>query len=152
MRLGLFVVLLAITVTLPAQDLLPRFNADKDGLWLEGHDPVAYFNLHHAVKGSREYSAMHQGATFRFISAAHRDLFIKEPQRFLPQYGGWCAYAMGDSGKKVEVDPATFRIKDGKLFLFYNAYFNNTLTRWNKDERRLLPAADGNWAKQKHKS
>jgi len=49
------------------------------------------------------------------------------------------------------VDPATFKIKDSRLYLFYNAFFNNTLTSWNKDERRLLPAADSNWAKQKHK-
>ncbi|MGV3637296.1 MAG: YHS domain-containing (seleno)protein, partial [Flavobacteriales bacterium] len=84
-------------------------------------------------------------------SQAHLDLFRRSPQRYLPQYGGYCAYAMGASNEKVEVDPETFKLKDGKLFLFYNAFFNNTLTTWNKDEPRLHAAADVNWRKFVHK-
>ena len=62
-----------------------------------------------------------------------------------PQYGGWCAYAMGTSGEKVKVDPETFKIIDGRLFLFYNAFFNNTLNSWNKDEKNYHTKADQNW-------
>jgi hypothetical protein len=79
------------------------------------------------------------------------ELFKRAPQRYLPQYGGYCAYAMGANNEKVEVDPETFKLKDGKLFLFYNAFFNNTLTTWNKDELRLNTAADANWKKFVHK-
>mgnify|MGYP000875771816 FL=1 len=57
---------------------------------------------------------------------------------------------MGATGEKVEVDPETFKVKEGKVYLFYNAYFNNTLTSWNKDEARLHQAADRNWAVFKH--
>ena len=60
---------------------------------------------------------------------------------------GWCAYAMGAKGEKVEVDPETFKIVDGKLYLFYNKFFNNTLESWNKDEARLRSNADKNWSK-----
>ncbi|MBK9176362.1 MAG: YHS domain protein [Flavobacteriales bacterium] len=143
--------LAASPAALHAQGLLPLFNVDAKGLWVEGHDPVAYFTQNKAVKGSPQIALTHQGATFRFSSTAHRDLFQKEPGRYMPQYGGWCAFAMGDYGKKVEVDPETFKVKDGKLYLFYNAFFNNTLTSWNKEEQRLRASADRNWAAFKHK-
>ena len=64
---------------------------------------------------------------------------------YLPQDGGYCAFAMGDNGKKVDINPKTFKVKEGKLFLFYNAYFNNTLTPWNEDEENLKIKADKNW-------
>jgi hypothetical protein len=76
---------------------------------------------------------------------ANRDAFIKNPAAYEPQYGGWCAYAMGASGEKVEIDPETFKVADNKLYLFYNAYFNNTLPKWNKDEKNLKSKADQNW-------
>lgn len=134
-----------------AQQLRPRFNVDRNGLWVEGHDPVAYIMQGRAVKGNPEITTVFQGATFRFAIATHRDLFLKDPQRYLPQYGGWCAYAMGANNEKVEVDPATFKVKDGRVYLFYNAFFNNTLTAWNRNEAALLRAADRNWAALKHK-
>ena len=69
------------------------------------------------------------------------------PEKYEPAYGGWCAYAMGNSSEKVEVDPETFKIIGGKLYLFYNFYFNNTLKSWNKNETGLKTKADGNWNK-----
>lgn len=130
---------------------LPFYNVDDDGLWLEGYDPVAYFVDGEATEGQARYAFTHDGARFHFASQAHLELFKRAPQRYLPQYGGYCAYAMGANNEKVEVDPETFKLKDGKLFLFYNAYFNNTLTTWNKDELRLNTAADANWKKFVHK-
>mgnify|MGYP000900540520 CR=1 FL=1 len=84
---------------------------------------------------------------YYFATQADKDLFTKNPSNYEPQYGGWCSYAMGSSGEKVEIDPETFKIVDGKLNLFYNAYFNNTLKTWNKDEARLKTKADANWKK-----
>ncbi|MBK8225766.1 MAG: YHS domain protein [Flavobacteriales bacterium] len=147
----LFLALLSCPPALRAQDLLPLFNVNEKGLWVEGYDPVAYFTRNKAVKGSPQVALAHKGATFLFSSTAHRDLFRRDPGRYLPQYGGWCAFAMGDSGKKVEVDPETFKVKEGKLYLFYNAFFNNTLTSWNQDEPRLRAKADRNWAAHDHK-
>jgi len=147
----LLVALLFASMPVVAQDdLKPYFNVDGNGLWVEGYDPVAYLVDGKAIQGSERFSMVHQGATFRFASQAHLDAFRKEPVKYLPQYGGYCAFAMGDYGEKVEVDPETFKVKDGKLFLFYNAYFNNTLTTWNKDEPRLHSSADRNWAVFKH--
>jgi len=139
-------VLLGITVN--AQDASPRnrhFNLEK-GLAMEGYDPVSYFNGK-PVEGSGEYAVNHQGAVYYFASAANADKFKKDPSKYEPQYGGWCAYAMGAKGEKVSVDPETYKVIDGKLYLFYNRFFNNTLEDWNEDEARLKAKADANWNK-----
>jgi len=73
-----------------------------------------------------------------------------DPERYNPQYGGWCAYAMGDTGEKVSVDPETFKILDGKLYLFYHTFLSNTLNSWNEDEEHLKMEADKNWQKLIH--
>jgi YHS domain-containing protein len=133
------------------KDLKPYYNVDKNGLWVEGYDPVAYFTENKAVKGKSEFSVVYNKATFKFSSAKNLQLFKANPTKYLPEYGGYCAYALGDYGEKVEVDPETFKVVDGKLFLFYNKYFNNTLTDWNKNEKALHTNADKNWSKLKHK-
>jgi hypothetical protein len=84
---------------------------------------------------------------YYFSSAENKEAFKRSPSKYEPEYGGWCAYAMGKNGEKVNIDPETFKILDGKLYLFYNKYFNNTLTDWNKDETNLKKKADANWPK-----
>lgn len=122
-----------------------QFNVPETRLAIEGYDPVAYFTDKKAVEGSKSFKAEHQGITYYFTSQQHRDLFTGNPSKYEPEYGGWCAYAMGAKGEKVEVDPETFKIVNGKLYLFYNKFFNNTLKSWNKDEASLLTSADKNW-------
>jgi YHS domain-containing protein len=90
------------------------------------------------------------GVAYYFTSEADLAEFRKNPEIYEPQYGGWCAYAMGKDGTKVEVDPETFKIVNGKLFLFYNQFFTNTLKSWNKDEVELHHHADLNWTKIFH--
>jgi YHS domain-containing protein len=124
-----------------------QFNLDKTGLAIQGYDPVAYFTSSKAVEGKKDFTLEDQGVTYRFATAADRDAFKADPAKYAPQYGGWCAYAMGASGEKVDVDPGTFKIIDGKLYLFYNHFFNNTLKTWNKDETHLKSNADKNWTK-----
>lgn len=127
-----------------------HFNLSKSGLAIDGYDPVAYFKSNKPVEGKKEFAVSHQGAVYYFSSAENKDAFIKNPSSYEPQYGGWCAYAMGKNGEKVSVDPETFKIINGKLFLFYNRFFNNTLTSWNKDETNLKTKADTNWQKTFH--
>ena len=114
------------------------------GTALHGYDPVSYFSGMPA-EGSLEHSVLHNNATYLFQSAENRETFIRNPDKYTPGFGGWCAYAMGATGELVDVDPETFKIVDGKLYLFYNAYFNNTLKKWNKNEAELLPKAVKNW-------
>lgn len=114
---------------------------------IQGYDPVSYFKQNKAVKGKKEISASYEGIIYQFSSASNKEIFSKNPASFEPQYGGWCAYAMGSAGEKVEINPETFKIIDGKLYLFYNAFFNNTLKSWNKNEASLKAKADANWKK-----
>ena len=71
---------------------------------------------------------------------------MNDPEKYQPQYGGWCAYAMGVSGDRVKIDPKTFKIINDQLYLFYNFWGNNTLKDWNKDEKRLKEKADSYWS------
>ncbi len=126
------------------------FNLDE-GIAIQGYDPVAYFTEGRAVKGKKELGAVAYGAVkYYFSSKANKDAFIKSPVSYEPQYGGWCAYAMGSDGSKVDINPETFKIIGGKLFLFYNRLFNNTLKTWNKNEAVLRKNADANWQKIFH--
>jgi YHS domain-containing protein len=150
MKNTLFTLIIAlVTMSISAQMVSKRtaeFNLEKK-VAIQGYDPVAYFKQNKAVKGKKELVANYEGVIYQFSSVANKDLFVKNPVFYEPQYGGWCAYAMGSSGEKVEINPETFKIIDGKLFLFYNAYFNNTLKSWNKDEVSLKAKADANWKK-----
>lgn len=125
---------------------LKQFNLEN-GIGIKGYDPVAYFVQSKAIKGRKDFSSIYKGITYHFISSANLETFQSNPAKYEPQYGGWCAYAMGKEGSKVEVDPETYKIIDGKLFLYYNKFFNNTLKSWNLDETNLHTHADANWQK-----
>lgn len=122
-------------------------NTGTDGLAIRGYDPVAYFTTQKAIEGKKELSLQSAGITYYFSTPENRELFKTSPSRYEPQYGGWCAFAMGSTGEKVDVDPATFKVLNGRLYLFYNRFFNNTLKSWNKDESNLRKKADANWTK-----
>jgi YHS domain-containing protein len=145
--------LLAISLQSFSQDATSirkkHFNLEN-GLAINGYDPVAYFKQHKAIKGKKDFSVYDQGATYYFSSSENKEEFKKNPSAYEPQYGGWCAYAMGANGEKVSVDPETFKIVNNKLYLFYNSFLNNTLKSWNKDEKNLNTKADQNWTKIFH--
>lgn len=126
-----------------------EFNLD-DNIAIGGYDPVAYFKVNKAVKGKKDLAVSNQGVIYYFSSAENKEEFKKSPAQYEPEYGGWCAYAMGARGEKVTIDPETFKIINGKLYLFYNRFFNNTLKSWNKEEAKLKPAADASWKKFYH--
>lgn len=122
-----------------------QYNLEK-GLALEGYDPISYFDGK-PREGRREYTHTHRGVTYRFVSAANAERFKKDPMAYEPAYGGWCAYAMGATGEKVSVDAETYKITGGRLYLFYNKLFTNTLPKWNQDEAALARKADTHWMK-----
>ncbi|WP_309614587.1 YHS domain-containing (seleno)protein [Flavobacterium sp.] len=136
----------ATTFGQTASKRITEFNLDKK-VAIQGYDPVAYFTQKKAVKGKATMASTYEGVIYNFSSLANKETFAKNPSGYEPQYGGWCSYAMGANGEKVEVNPETFKIVDGKLNLFYNAFFNNTLKSWNKDEVNLKKKADANWKK-----
>lgn len=145
--LFLFACTIAKAQTLSEQTRKQHFNLDKNGLAIQGYDPVTYIAEQMAKEGKPELSYSYKGATYYFSGEGNKKLFTADPEKYEPVYGGWCAYAMNYAGKKVEIDPKTFKVIGGKTFLFYNFYFNNTLTDWNKDEAAYKVKADANWKK-----
>jgi YHS domain-containing protein len=122
------------------------YNVSKKAVAIQGYDPVSYFD-NKTTEGKSSMAYVHHGITYYFSSQANLTKFKASPEKYEPAYGGWCAYAMGENGEKVEVDPETFKILDGRLNLFYNSWGNNTLTKWNKNEKALKTKADLNWKK-----
>lgn len=112
-----------------------------------GYDVVAYFQAGKGTSGKKSLSYKYGALTYYFSNEKNRQLFIKNPQKYEPQYGGWCAYAMAVSGDKVKINPKTFKIHDGKLYLFYNALIGgNTLKKWNRgDDKIQIDQANKYW-------
>lgn len=153
-RISIILVSMLVTSSvLIAQDAtsLRKKNTNlENGVAIQGYDPVAYFTQHKAVKGNKDLALYIEGVTYYFATEADKNAFKQNPGKYEPEYGGWCAYAMGAKGEKVSIDPATFKLIDNKLFLFYNRFFNNTLKDWNKDESNLKAKADKNWQSLNH--
>ncbi|MFH7004400.1 YHS domain-containing (seleno)protein [Flavobacterium bizetiae] len=147
-KLVLFLLILISGVSFAQNDAkrIEQYNLENK-VAIQGYDPVGYFTQGKAIKGKKEFTTSYQGVVYKFSSSENKEAFLKNPSKYEPQYGGWCAYAMGSAGEKVEINPETFKIIDGKLYLFYNAYFNNTLKSWNKDQTNLKTKADNNWKK-----
>ncbi len=116
-------------------------DADADGVALRGHDPVAYFSLGKPVLGSGEFTARAHGALYRFASRANRDLFVREPDRYLPAYGGYCAYGVS-LRVKVSGDPVAWKIVDGVLYINSSL---DSLAIWSKDIPSYIHKADEIW-------
>lgn len=114
---------------------------------VSGYDLVSYFDLK-ATKGSSKFVYEYEGIKYRFVSKENLDKFSGQPSKYLPQYGGWCAYAMATKGEKIKINPKTFEIRNAKLYLFYNAYFDNTFEDWLEEgPEQLILKADKNWKK-----
>ncbi len=117
----------------------------KKGFVANGYDVVAYFDGQ-AMKGDAAFTTTYDGVKLKFANADNLKKFTGDPERYLPQYGGYCAYAVAVSGKKVSVNPETFEIRDGALYLFYNSGKNNTLQLWLAESPGdLKRQADKNW-------
>jgi len=129
-------ILLAVSASAFAQN-----NVDSSGLALQGYDPVAYFTDKQPVRGKAEFTAQHEGATYRFASAANRDAFAAAPAKYAPQYGGYCAFGLA-SGYKAPIEPDAWTVVDGKLYLNYN---RSIRSRWSTDIPGFIRKADANW-------
>lgn len=117
----------------------------KKGYAAEGYDVISYFE-NNPTEGNKQFSTSHDGVNYKFVSQAHLETFKKNPEKYMPAYGGYCAYAVAKKGKKVSIDPETYEIRDGKLYLFYNSWGTNTLELWLKnDVKGLQQKADQNW-------
>lgn len=116
-------------------------SATKAGVAAQGYDVVSYFTAGQPAQGKPEFTHTYQGATFQFSSAANRDAFAREPAKYAPQYGGYCAWAVSH-GYTAPSDPAAFKIVDGKLYLNYN---KDVQKKWEAEQGDLIGKANANW-------
>jgi len=134
----------AFGVTLAADEV----NTDRTGLAIDGYDPVAYFTEGRPVKGDFQITAEHDGAVYRFASKANRDRFRNAPHRYVPRYGGFCAYGVAVNAK-FTADPTVWKIVDGKLYLNLD---ENIAAQFNKDVAGHIEKANRNWKTLKSKA
>ena len=113
----------------------------KDGAAIGGYDPVAFFTESKPVKGAANYNLQWKDATWRFASQANLDSFAKAPEKYAPQYGGYCAYGTAD-GHKAPTEADTWTVLNGKLYFNYNQEVKGM---WDKDRPKYIAQADGNW-------
>ena len=119
----------------------------KDDAAIRGYDAVAYFTAGKPMKGSKEFSVSYKGAVWYFSSKQNADLFKGNPEKYVPQYGGYCAYGMSDN-HKAPTEPDAWTIINGKLYLNYN---KDVQTKWNKKQQEYIITADKNWQVIKNK-
>jgi len=113
------------------------------GVAIKGYDPVAYFNQDQPVKGTDEFSYQWNGASWHFSNAANLASFQQEPEKYAPQFGGYCAYAVS-LGKTASIDPKAWKIVDGKLYLNYSTSIQK---KWEADIPGHIASAEKNWPK-----
>jgi hypothetical protein len=119
----------------------PPVNVSRGQLALRGHDAVAYWTEGRPVPGSPDFEHRWNGAVWRFATAATRDAFAKEPTRYAPEFGGYCAYAVS-RGYTADIDPAAWRIVDGRLYLNYS---KRVQALWEEDIHGNIAKGRSNW-------
>ena len=140
--------LISIMMETKAQSKLVYVN--ENNVAINGYDLVNYFTEYAAKKGSSAYAVEHSGATYYFASEEHKTMFKASPAKYLPEYGGYCSFAVGMKNATVPTNPETFKIYNGKLYLFFNDLYEgqkfNTIIPWNGDEANIKEMADTNWS------
>ncbi len=119
-----------------------RFSKDGEGIAIRGYDLISY-QEGHAETGRKEFTHEYEGVEWRFTSAEHRNLFRQDPQRYLPEYGGFCAYSLG-RGYPATADPKMFEVDGARLYLFFDQAARFV---WKQDRLRSIAAADKAWPK-----
>lgn len=145
LAIGLFAAALAAGVwqlAAPADAADPVNKLDsKSGAAIKGYDPVAYFAQGRPIPGQQNHSITRDGARWLFSSAENKALFEQDPAKYVPAYGGYCAYGVA-AGYLVKIEPDAWSIRDGKLYLNYD---KSVQKQWEKDPASQIKAADANW-------
>lgn len=146
-KIALAAVALLAATTMNAQDKKAN-NIDNSNIALQGYSPVSYLDLGLAQRGNKEFKSEYNKVIYYFTSADQKKTFDRNPQKYMPQYGGFCAFGTY-AGAKFRVDPNKFIVKDGKYYLFLNNVELDAMELWlaENDHNKLKSTADANWAK-----
>lgn len=123
-------------------------NIDDSKIALQGYSPVSYLDLGLAQKGSKQYKSAYEGISYYFTSEAQKATFENNPKKYMPQYGGFCAFGIY-VGAKFRIDPNKFLVENGKYYLFLNDLEVDAKQLWiaESDQAKLKNVADTNWEK-----
>lgn len=143
--------MVVFSTAIMAQDKAAN-NIDDSSIALEGYSPVSYLDLGLAQKGSKNFKSKYHEVVYYFTSAEQKSTFDKNPEKYLPQYGGYCAFGVY-IGAKFRVDPNKFIVKDGKYFLFLYNLEVDAKEKWlaENNHNQLVSTADANWPKLSRK-
>jgi YHS domain-containing protein len=133
-----FLLLMALSTVASAKELQ---NLDHNGVAIQGYDPVAFFTDNRPVKGSAQFQSEYRGAKYYFVSSEHKAAFDKEPAKYEPQFGGYCAYG-ASQGHKAPIKIEAWQIVNGRLLMQYDLGVKDD---FNKDQQNNLSKADRNW-------
>jgi YHS domain-containing protein len=136
-------IILMLFVTIASVQIQAQKQYLKNGVAIQGFDPVAYFESSKAIEGNKEITAEYKKAIYWFSSEANKALFLKNPEKYVPQYGGYCAYGVSENHTSP-TDPQAFTIVDDKLYLNYNLKVKEL---WTKDCEERIKKANENWKK-----
>ncbi len=143
-RILTFTFALTFAIVVLGQDKQAN-NIDDSNIALQGYSPVSYLDLGIAQKGVKEHKATHEGINYYFTSAEQKKAFTKNPEKYLPQYGGFCAFGVY-AGAKFRPDPNKFVVSEGKYYLFlYNLELDAQELWLKENESKLIPTANKNW-------
>jgi len=133
-----FLLLTALSTLASAKELQ---NLDRNGIAIQGYDPVAFFTDNRPVKGNAQFQSEYRGAKYYFVSSEHKAAFDKEPAKYEPQFGGYCAYG-ASQGHKAPIKIEAWQIVNGRLLMQYDLGVKDD---FNKDQQNNLSKADRNW-------
>ncbi len=139
--LALLAISLSALAEKPVNTLTNSFFAKQTDTAINGYDSVAYFTQSAPVKGLDAHTFDYKGAKWKFSNAANLELFKANPEKYAPQYGGYCAFAAAKNSL-AKVDPTQFSVHEGKLYLNYDASIQKD---WLKDRADLIKKADANF-------
>ena len=142
--LGVFITAL-LALPAGAQNLKGTVNTGPDNVAIKGYDPVAYFTDGRPTKGTHDFAFSWQDAQWRFANARNRDLFAAKPERYAPQFGGFCSMAMSRGEVKV-IDPEAWAIVDGKLYLSFS---KRGIRKFRRNPADNIKKAEAAWAKSR---
>ncbi|MEM0942005.1 MAG: YHS domain-containing (seleno)protein [Bacteroidota bacterium] len=141
-------ILFAISCSSNSEEVTGAF-FESEGYAIGGYDPVAYYEQSQAKRGFESETVVYEGAAYCFSSTKNKSLFELNPQKYLPAYGGWCAYAVAEKSIRMAPDPTEWQIQDGKLQLFTSNLMTkltgSLLDEWNENPGAFKAKADENW-------
>ena len=141
MRINFIYIFFLFVSLLNIQQVLAEINKDPQGIAIDGYDPTEYFTNNRAIQGKSSLTHKWNGVVWQFVSEKGRQLFIDNPQKYAPQYGGFCSNGLSD-GHKIGADPEIWKVINGKLYFYYSTY---GLEQWDDNDPRTINSATGNW-------